>query len=163
MTAETAETVRQDVPGPEVPADGTELPPLTVTLTRSDLVRYAGASEDFNPVHWNPRVAREAGLPDVIAHGMLTMAIAARAVTDWTGDPGAIVEYRTRFSRPVPVPDGPGGALVEVGGRVARWLGDGLVRIDLTVTCGGTKVLSEARAVVRLRSAPAPAPAPAPA
>ncbi|MFJ8233167.1 MaoC family dehydratase [Streptomyces sp. NPDC094448] len=155
MTAGTAGAKTSAV-DPAADGDGTELPTLTVTLTRSDLVRYAGAAEDFNPVHWNPRVAREAGLPDVVAHGMLTMAIAARAVTDWTGDPGAVVEYRTRFSRPVPVPDDAGGALVEVGGRVARWLGDGLVRIDLTVTCGGTKVLSEARAVVRLRAEPPP-------
>ncbi|MFE0422069.1 MaoC family dehydratase [Streptomyces sp. NPDC058953] len=129
---------------------GTELPVRAVTLTRTDLVRYAGASEDFNPVHWNPRVAREAGLPDCIAHGMLTMAIAARTVTDWVRDPGAIVEYRTRFSRPVVVPDDADGARVEVAGRVSELLGDGLVRIDLTVTCGGTKVLSEARAIVRL-------------
>ncbi|MEU5158924.1 MaoC/PaaZ C-terminal domain-containing protein [Streptomyces sp. NPDC020875] len=131
-------------------AAGTELPVREVTLTRADLVRYAGASEDFNPVHWNPRVAREAGLPDCIAHGMLTMAIAARTVTDWVRDPGAIVEYRTRFSRPVVVSDDPAGTRLEVSGRVAEVLGDGLVRIDLTVICDGTKVLSEARAVVRL-------------
>ncbi|MFJ7902202.1 MaoC family dehydratase [Streptomyces sp. NPDC096198] len=131
---------------------GAELPPRTVTLSRTDLVRYAGASEDFNPVHWNPRVAREAGLPDVIAHGMLTMALAARTVTEWTGDPGAIVEYRTRFSKPVVVPDDAQGATVEVRGTVAALLDDARVRIDLVVTCGGTKVLSEARAVVRLPS-----------
>jgi acyl dehydratase len=114
-------------------------------------VRYAGAAEDFNPVHWSPRVAHEAGLPDVIAHGMLTMAIAARAVTDWAGDPAAVVEYRTRFSRPVVVPDDARGASVEVRGRVAARLADDLVRVDLTVTSGGTRVLSDARVIVRLR------------
>ena len=129
---------------------GTELPATTVTLTRADLVRYAGASEDFNPVHWNPRVAREAGLPDCIAHGMLTMALAARAVTAWVRDPAAIVEYRTRFSRPVVVPDDDRGATVEVRGRVAAKLDGDRVRVDLVVTSGGAKVLSEARAVVRL-------------
>lgn len=132
-------------------AVGDELPARTVTVTRGDLVRYAGASEDFNPVHWNPRVAREAGLPDVIAHGMLTMAIAARTVTDWVGDPGAVVEYRTRFSRPVVVPDDPHGTPVEVRGRVAARLDGDLVRVDLIVTSGGTKVLSDARVIVRLR------------
>ncbi|MGW4512529.1 MaoC family dehydratase [Streptomyces sp. NPDC004393] len=131
---------------------GTELPARTVTVTRTDLVRYAGASEDFNPVHWNPRVAREAGLPGVIAHGMLTMALAARTVTEWVGDPGAILEYRTRFSKPVVVPDDEHGATVEVQGRIAARLDDARVRIDLVVTSGGTKVLSEARAVVRLPS-----------
>jgi len=129
---------------------GDELPARAVTLTRGDLVRYAGASEDFNPVHWNPRVAHEAGLPDVIAHGMLTMAIAARTVTDWAGDPAAVVEYRTRFSRPVVVPDDPAGASVEVRGRVAARLDDDLFRVDLTVTSDGTKVLSDARMIVRL-------------
>ncbi|MGW0664053.1 MaoC family dehydratase [Streptodolium elevatio] len=129
---------------------GTELPPRTVTLTRADLVRYAGASEDFNPVHWNPRVAREAGMPDVIAHGMLTMALAARTVTDWVRDPGAIVEYRTRFAKPVVVPDDERGTDVEIRGRVGALLDGGQVRVDLVVTSGGAKVLSEARAVVRL-------------
>ncbi|MGW0705566.1 MaoC/PaaZ C-terminal domain-containing protein [Streptomyces sp. NPDC002643] len=133
---------------------GTELPVRAVTLTRHDLVRYAGASEDFNPVHWNPRVAHEAGLPEVIAHGMLTMAVAARTVTDWVRDPGAIVEYRTRFSRPVLVPDDARGATVEVRGRVAERLGDTRVRVDLVVTSDGTRVLSEARAVVRLAPEP---------
>jgi len=131
---------------------GDELPARTVTVARGDLVRYAGASEDFNPVHWNPRVAHEAGLPDVIAHGMLTMAIAARTVTDWAGDPAAVVDYRTRFSRPVVVPDDAQGASVEVRGRVVARLDDDLVRIDLVVTSGGTKVLSDARVTVRLAS-----------
>lgn len=130
---------------------GMRLPTRTVTLTRADLVRYAGASEDFNPVHWNPRVAREAGMPDVIAHGMLTMAVAARAVTDWVRDPGAIVEYHTRFSKPVVVPDDDRGTDIEIQGHIGALLDGGRARIDLTVTSGGAKVLSEARAVVRLK------------
>lgn len=129
---------------------GDDLPARTVTVDRGGLVRYAGAAEDWNPVHWNPRVAREAGLPDVIAHGMLTMAIAARTVTDWVGDPAAVVEYRTRFSRPVVVPDDAGGTAVEVRGRVAARLDAGLVRVDLVVTSGGARVLSDARMIVRL-------------
>src|SRR5690348_15568556 len=93
---------------------GAELPPLTVQVTRATLVRYAGASGDFNPIHWNERFAREVGLPDVIAHGMFTMASAARAVTDWAGDPGALVEYGVRFTKPVVVPDDDEGARIEV-------------------------------------------------
>ncbi|MGH3822000.1 MAG: MaoC/PaaZ C-terminal domain-containing protein, partial [Pseudonocardiaceae bacterium] len=94
-------------------AEGDELPGLQVRITRADLVRYAGASGDFNPIHWSDRVAAEVGLPDVIAHGMLTMALANRLVTTWAGDPGAIVECAVRFTRPVVVPDDADGALVE--------------------------------------------------
>ena len=81
-------------------AVGTELPEQVFRVTRADLVRYAGASGDFNPIHWNERVATAVGLPGVIAHGMFTMALAGRAVTAWTGDPGALVEYHVRFGRP---------------------------------------------------------------
>jgi acyl dehydratase len=136
-----------------VPADvavGTELPERVYRVTRADLVRYAGASGDFNPIHWNERVATSVGLPDVIAHGMFTMALAGRAVTDWTGDPGALVEYQVRFGRPVVVPDDDEGAELTVQGRVAALLDEGRARVDLTVTSGGEKVLSLARAVVRL-------------
>jgi acyl dehydratase len=129
---------------------GTELPERTFAVTRADLVRYAGASGDFNPIHWNQRVATSVGLPDVIAHGMFTMALTGRAVTDWTGDPGTLVEYQVRFGRPVVVPDDDAGAEVTVRGRVAALLEDGRVRVDLTVTSGGDKVLSLARAIVRL-------------
>ena len=129
---------------------GTALPPLTVRLTRTALVRYAGASGDFNPIHWNERVATSVGLPDVIAHGMFTMALAARAVTAWTGDPGALVEYHVRFGRPVVVPDDDEGAELTVRGKVAALLDEGRARVDLTVTSGGDKVLSLARAIVRL-------------
>ena len=129
---------------------GLQLPVQTSRVTRADLVRYAGASGDFNVIHWNERVATEVGLPGVIAHGMLTAGLAARAVTDWAGDPGAVVEYSVRFSRPVVVPDDDRGAEVVVAGRVAAILDDDRVRVDLTVTCGGEKVLSLARAVVQL-------------
>jgi acyl dehydratase len=131
-------------------AVGTELPEQTFRITRADLVRYAGASGDFNPIHWNERVATEVGLPGVIAHGMLTMALAARAVTAWTGDPAALAEYHVRFGRPVVVPDDDAGAEVTVRGTVGAVLDDGRFRVDLTVTSAGEKVLSLARAVVRL-------------
>ena len=129
---------------------GTELPERTFSVTRADLVRYAGASGDFNPIHWNERVATEVGLPGVIAHGMYTMAIAGRAVSDWAGDPGALEEYQVRFGRPVGVPDDDGGAEVTVRGKVGALLDGGLARVDLTVTAAGEKVLSLARATVRL-------------
>jgi acyl dehydratase len=136
-----------------VPSDvavGTLLPEQIYRVTRADLVRYAGASGDFNPIHWNERVATSVGLPNVIAHGMFTMALAARAVTGWTGDPGALVEYQVRFGRPVVVPDDDEGAEITVQGKVGALLDDGRARVDLTVTSGGEKVLSLARAVVRL-------------
>src|SRR5215213_2236169 len=131
-------------------AVGTELPEQTYPVTRADLVRYAGASGDFNPIHWNERVATEVGLPGVIAHGMLTMALAARAVTAWAGDPGALVEYHVRFGRPVVVPDDDQGAEVTVRGKVGALLDDGRARVDLTVTSEGEKVLSLARAIIAL-------------
>jgi acyl dehydratase len=136
-----------------LPADvavGTALPEQAYRITRADLVRYAGASGDFNPIHWNERVATSVGLPGVIAHGMFTMALAGRAVTDWTGDPGALLEYQVRFGRPVLVPDDDAGAEVTVRGTVAALLDDSRARVDLAVTSGGEKVLSLARAVVRL-------------
>ena len=134
----------------KTPEVGTELPEQTFRVTRADLVRYAGASGDFNPIHWNERFATEVGLPGVIAHGMLTMGLAARAVTAWTGDPGALVEYTVRFGRPVVVPDEEEGAEVTVRGRVAALLDEHRARVDLTVTSAGEKVLSLARAVVAL-------------
>jgi acyl dehydratase len=131
-------------------AVGTALPPQSFPVRRLDLVRYAGASGDFNVIHWNQRVARSVGLPDVIAHGMFTMALAARVVTDWLGDPGALLEYGVRFTRPVPVPDDDTGALVEVTGAVAALLDERRARVDLTAVSAGQKVLGRAQAVVRL-------------
>jgi acyl dehydratase len=127
---------------------GQALPAQSFRVRRSDLVRYAGASGDFNPIHWNEQAATSVGLPNVIAHGMYTMAVVVRVVTDWAGDPGAVVEYGVRFTRPVVVPD-PEGAVLEVVGRVAAKDDDGTVRVDLTATVDGQTVLAKARAVVR--------------
>ncbi len=130
---------------------GTELPAGTFPIDRAMLVRYAGASGDFNPIHWNPRHATEVGLADVIAHGMLTMAEAIRVVTDWTGDPGAVVEYGVRFTRPVVVPDDETGGLLEVTGTVSeKRPDDRSVLVNLVARSGGQTVLAKARAVVRL-------------
>jgi acyl dehydratase len=129
---------------------GTELPPLTVNLQRINLVMYAGASGDFNIIHWNQRVAQAVGLPDVIAHGMLTMASAGRVVTDWLGDPGALVEYGVRFTRPVVVPDDDTGATLEITAAVAEKRDDNLVRVDITAKFNDATVLGKAQALVRL-------------
>ncbi|MGW2596806.1 MaoC family dehydratase [Streptomyces klenkii] len=130
---------------------GTELPVRSFPVTRADLVRYAGASGDFNPIHWNEKFAKEVGLPDVIAHGMFTMAEAARVVTDWAGDPGAVAEYGVRFTRPVVVPNDDEGAVIEVSGKVAVKDDENrTVRVDLLVKSAGQKVLGMSRAVVRL-------------
>jgi acyl dehydratase len=130
-------------------AVGTLLPATSFPITRKDLVRYAGASGDFNDIHWNGRFAVEVGLPDVIAHGMCTMAVAGRVVTDWAGDPGAVEEYYVRFSKPVVVPDDGVGALLEVTGKVVKALDERRVQVDLTVVSAGQKVLGKASAVVR--------------
>jgi acyl dehydratase len=132
-------------------AVGDTLPSRTFPLTRLDLVRYAGASGDFNVIHWNQRIAQSVGLPDVIAHGMLTMATAARLVTEWAGDPGAVVEYGVRFTKPVVVADDDRGAVLEVSGVVADKDEEArTVRVDVTATSGGNRVLGRAQAVVRL-------------
>jgi acyl dehydratase len=127
---------------------GDELPAQDFPITRLDLIRYAGASGDFNIIHWNERVATSVGLPDVIAHGMLTMALAARVVTDWVGDPAAMMDFGVRFTRPVAVPD-PDGAVLHVVAKVAGIRDDGLVEIDVTATVDGQTVLARAKAVVR--------------
>ncbi|MCQ8192072.1 MaoC family dehydratase [Streptomyces rugosispiralis] len=131
---------------------GTEVPTREFRVNRADLVRYAGASGDFNPIHWNEQFAKEVGLPDVIAHGAYTMAEAARVVTEWAGDPGALVEYGVRFTRPVVVPNDDKGAVIEIGAKVTAKLDDEArtVRLDITATSAGQKVLGRARAVVRL-------------
>ncbi|WP_239308487.1 MULTISPECIES: MaoC family dehydratase [unclassified Frankia] len=129
---------------------GTLIPEREFRIRREDLVRYCGASGDFNVIHWNDRAATDVGLPGVIAHGMYTMASAARLVTDWAGDPGAVVEYGVRFSSFVPVPDDDAGAALVVSGVVAKKLDDNQVVVNITVRCDGTKVLLGSRATVRL-------------
>ena len=132
---------------------GVELPPLSLRVTRADLVRYAGASGDFNPIHWSDRVATGVGLPGVIAHGMLTMALAGRLVTQWAGDPAAVRSYGVRFTRPVVVPDDDTGALVEITGTVADVTeSDGvrIARIDVKAVFDGKSVLGRATAEVVL-------------
>ena len=126
-----------------------DLPAHTFRVTRADLVRYAGASGDFNPIHWSDRVATKVGLPSVIAHGMFTMALVGRAVTAWAGAPDAVLEYGVRFTRPVVVPDDDEGAELTVAAVVKGVTEDGLTQLELTVTCGGERVLAQARALVR--------------
>jgi acyl dehydratase len=134
---------------------GTELPAQDFPISRFDLVRYAGASGDFNPIHWNERFATSVGLPDVIAHGMFTMATAIRVVTDWVGDPAAVIEYSVRFTRPVVVPDLQG-ARLHVSGKVREVRDDGLVEVELTATVEDQTVLAKARAIVRPPAEQAP-------
>ena len=129
---------------------GTQIAPKSYRVTRLDLVKYAGASGDFNPIHWSERIARSVGLPGVIAHGMYTMAQAGKFVAEWAGDPGAVTEFGVRFSAMVPVPDDDRGAAIEVTGTVADKLGDNKVAVDLTARADGAKVLTRARATVRL-------------
>ena len=127
---------------------GAELPPQTYTVTRADLVRYAGASGDFNPIHWSDRVASTVGLPGVIAHGMYTLALAARALDTWAGAPGTVQELGCRFTKPVVVPDDDTGVEVLVRGTVKNVTEAG-AQVALEVTCGGEKVLGMPRAVLR--------------
>jgi acyl dehydratase len=129
---------------------GTQLPARTFAIGRADLIQYAGASGDFNPIHWSEQTAAAVGLPDVIAHGMLTMAMAVRLVTDWLGDPGAVLSYGTRFTRPVVVAHGVP-TQREVPGSVRSVDAEsGTAEVDLTATVDGQTVLARARAKVRL-------------
>ena len=134
---------------------GQDIGSRTIEVTRTDLVKYAGASGDFNPIHWNEAFATGVELPGVIAHGMFTMGAAVQLVTDWAGDPAAVVDFQTRFTKPVLVTDTTGtteaGATIEVSGAIGAIDADkGTARVDLTVTCAGQKVLMKAQAVVRL-------------
>jgi acyl dehydratase len=128
---------------------GAELPSLTVTVRRETLVRYAGASGDFNPIHYSDRMALAIGLPGVIAHGMLTMAQAVRVVTDWLDDPADLLEYGVRFTKPVVVPDDEKGATVTFSAKVEK-VADGTAEIDITAIADEQKVLGRAKAVVRV-------------
>jgi acyl dehydratase len=126
---------------------GTELPTLVMRLTRETLVRYAGASGDFNPIHYSDFHARALGLPGVIGHGMLTMGLALRAVTDWAGDPARVRSAFVRFTRPIPVPDDDSGAELIVKGTVTK-LDDGIATVQLDARHGEDKVLGMATAEV---------------
>ncbi|RLK52866.1 MaoC/PaaZ C-terminal domain-containing protein [Microbacterium telephonicum] len=119
----------------------------TVHLTRESLVRYAGASGDFNPIHYRDDVAARVGLPGVLAHGMLTMGLAVETIVEWLGDSGRILEYGVRFTRPVVV-SAEDGADVTVVATVGA-VDDETLRVDLTVTSGGTTVLGKAQVRVR--------------
>ena len=134
---------------------GQEIGNRTIEVTRQDLVKYAGASGDFNPIHWNEAFATSVELPGVIAHGMFTMGAAVQLVSDWAGDPAAVVDYQTRFTKPVLVTDTTGtdepGAVIEVTGAVGALDAEaGTARIDLTVVAAGQKVLMKSQAVVKL-------------
>lgn len=129
---------------------GLELPPLELAFTRADLIAYADASGDMNPIHQDEEVAKSVGLPDVIAHGMLTMGRAIRVVTDWVGDPTAVIDYSVRMTRPVVVPNTAGGSTVTFTGKVAQINDDGTVQVDLGAVFGDVKVLGLAKATVRI-------------
>lgn len=131
-------------------SEGESLPPRTIPVTRAHLVHYAGASGDRNVIHWDERTAQAVGLPDVIAHGMWTMGAAVQVVTDWVGDAGRIVDYGTRFTKPVVVPHGAGAEIAVAG--VVKSLDEQTreATVELTVTCGDDKVLGRCRAVARL-------------
>jgi len=137
-----------------VTAAGDELPALQLRISRADLVRYAGASGDFNPIHWSDRMADAVGLPGVIAHGMLTMALAGRLITRWAGSPAAVRSYGVRFTRPVVVPDDDKGALVELSGKIVEVAeapdGTPVARIAITARFDGRTVLGKATAEVAL-------------
>ena len=123
--------------------------PVTVPVSRDTLVAYANASGDQNPIHQDEAFARSVGLPDVIAHGMWTMGAAGTVAADWAGDAGRVVEFGTRFTKPVVVPVS--GNEIEVTGVVKAVDAEtGRVTVDLTTTCGGEKVLGRCIAVVVL-------------
>jgi acyl dehydratase len=129
---------------------GLALPGRTVQVQRSDLVRYGGSACDYNTIHWDDRTAAAIGLPNPIAHGMLTMGLALGVVTAWAGDPAAVVDYGGRWPRPVPVPNDGAGVELEVSATVAEKLDPPLVRLNVTVRCAGATVLTMPRTMVAL-------------
>jgi acyl dehydratase len=119
-------------------------------LTRDSLVRYAGASGDFNPIHYRDDFAQSVGLDGVLAHGMLTMGVAVQVAVDWVGDAGKVIDYGVRFTKPVFV-DAQDGAVLVVTGKIGEIDAEnGEVRIDLTAAFNDTVVLGKAQARVRL-------------
>lgn len=129
---------------------GLELPVQEFIFTRADLIRYAGASGDFNIIHWNERVAQEVGLPSVIAHGMLTMGTVIRVVTDWLGDPGKVIEYSARFTRPIPVPDTDEGTSIKVSAKITELLENDRAVITISAIHNEVTVLAKTVATVQL-------------
>ena len=131
-------------------AVGDELPTIEKFFTRAQLVAYAHASGDMNPIHQDETVAKSVGLPDVISHGMLTMGAAIQVVTDWVKDPSAVIDYSVRMTRPVVVPNTTEGVQVTFGGKVGAINEDGTIRVDLSAIFAEQTVLGQARALVRL-------------
>lgn len=127
---------------------GTAIGAFTTSFTRTDLVRYAGASGDLNPIHYNDAAAAALGLPGVIAHGMLTMGTALRVVTDWIGDPTRVLSYYVRFTRPVVVP-ATGTVEVTFAGTVTA-VADGVATVTIEAVCDQTKVLGSVSVEVRV-------------
>ena len=130
-------------------AIGDALPELRINVTRSTVVRYSGASTDFNEIHFSERHALALGLPGVLAHGMFTMGAGLRIVTDWIGDPARVLSYQVRFTRPVVVPDTEEGTDIVYTASVTD-LADGVAKVAITATCGDEAVLGAARAEVRV-------------
>ena len=129
---------------------GQELPSRDFKITRDSLVRYAGASGDFNPIHYRDDFAQAVGLPGVLAHGMLTMGLAVQTVVDFVGDSGKILDYQVRFTKPVLV-DAKTGALVSVSAKVIEIDEEAkTARIDLTVVCAELTVLGKAQVRVAI-------------
>ena len=131
---------------------GLELPAQEFFFTRVDLIKYAGASGDFNVIHWNERVATEVGLPSVIAHGMLTMGTVIRVVTDWLGDPGKVTSYSARFTRPIPVPDSDEGATIKVTAKITELVEHNQAIISISAIHNDVTVLAKTVVTVTLAS-----------
>ena len=130
-------------------SQGQELPELRVRVTRSRVVRYSGASTDFNEIHFSDRHAQRLGLKSVVAHGMWTMGAGLKVVTDWIGDPARVLAYQVRFTRPVFVPDTDEGTEIVYTATVSE-VADGVAKVVITATCGEEAVLGAARAEVRV-------------
>ena len=129
---------------------GQEIGSIEYRLIRDSLVRYAGASGDFNPIHYRDDIAKAVGLDGVLAHGMLTMGAAVQVAINWIGDPGRIVDYGVRFTKPVFV-DAAKGAVLTVSGKVGEIdVENSIVRIDITASCADVAVLGKAQARVRI-------------
>ncbi len=146
MTVETASRPRYEEIEP-----GFQLPGRTFRVERKDLVRFGGAACDYNTIHWDDRTAEAMGLPSPIAHGMFTMGLALGVLTDWAGDPGAVVDFGGRFPRLVPVPNDGVGVELVVEATVMEKLDPPRVRLSVAVRCGGNKVLTMPRTIVALR------------